>query len=152
MNAAHYHLLINHAPIFGSLFGFFIFLWGIIRKDPMIKKVAAYLFLFTALTAIIATQTGEGAEEVAEDIPAVSHHAIHEHEEAAEASMWLIYLTAFASMGWLVADHKKASYERIIGIILLLLAIGTVGSLAYTGYKGGEIRHPEISSSFNSEH
>jgi len=44
MNQTHIHLLITHLPIFGSMIGAFVLLYGIFTKSIQ-TKTAAYLVL-----------------------------------------------------------------------------------------------------------
>lgn len=38
MSAAHVHLLLNHIPILGSIFGLLVLCYGIWRKSDEIKR------------------------------------------------------------------------------------------------------------------
>ena len=61
-NAAHWHLLVNHLPIVGGMFGILILLWGIIRKNNLFVNLSLIVFVACAVFSIIASQTGESAE------------------------------------------------------------------------------------------
>ena len=64
MNQAYMHLLTNHIPVLGMVFGFIILMWGIISRKKEIKMVAYFLFLAASLGGLIAFNTGEAAEDV----------------------------------------------------------------------------------------
>ena len=66
MNDAHLHLLVNHFPIIGTIFGLGILIAGIIFKNNAVKNVSYVIFIVTAIFALIAMSTGEGAEEIVE--------------------------------------------------------------------------------------
>lgn len=38
MNGAHLHLLLNHLPILGSLFGFVLLLVALARRQPLLVR------------------------------------------------------------------------------------------------------------------
>ncbi len=40
MNWAHVHLLINHIPVLGTLFGALLLVFGIVKKNEEIKRVS----------------------------------------------------------------------------------------------------------------
>ncbi|MFC7671286.1 hypothetical protein ACFQT0_30695 [Hymenobacter humi] len=85
MNQAHWHLLLNHAPILGSLFGLVLLLLAVaLRLQPVLLRTGLVTLIVAALLTIPTQLTGDGAEEVVEDQPGVSEPLIHEHEEAAE--------------------------------------------------------------------
>ena len=84
MNEAHLHMVVNHFPIIGTIFGLGILIAGIVLKNKTIKNTAYCLFIVAAVFAAISMGTGEGAEEMVEDMPSVGKQIIHEHEEMAE--------------------------------------------------------------------
>lgn len=144
MNGAEYHLIVNHIPIFSVGFGVIILIWGMVKNSNAIKQIAAVLFVLGALSSYIAMETGHEAEEVVEDIPTVTHQLIHEHEENAEVSLWLSIGLGVLSLVWLFADNLNLSFKKPLLIVTLILGFVTVGSLVYTAYLGGHIRHTEI--------
>lgn len=72
MNSAHLHLLINHFPIIGSIIGGFVLGYGIWSKSIQTKIAAYYVLLASTAGAVIAYLTGEGAEEIIENVQGIS--------------------------------------------------------------------------------
>ena len=72
MDWTHFHLMMNHVPVLGSIFGFVLLAWGMLRGSTEIKKVALTILVLTALFAIPVYLTGEPAEETVEALPGVS--------------------------------------------------------------------------------
>ncbi len=72
MNQAHFHLILNHLPILGILFGLIILTGGFLTKNAAVKRTALGMFVLSAIFAIPAYLTGEGAEEVVENLPGVN--------------------------------------------------------------------------------
>ena len=58
MNQAHLHLLLNHLPILGALFGLLILAGGFLLKYDTVKRTALGLFVLSAILAIPAYLTG----------------------------------------------------------------------------------------------
>jgi len=143
MNAAHIHLIVNHIPIITTLIGIFVLGWGMYKKDISIRNIAFVLFIIGAVSSFVAIETGESAEDIVEEVTSISHDAIHDHEEAAELSLWFAVVMGLLSMGALAVRKLKLRFETGLNIAILITALVTLGVLAYTGYKGGEIRHPE---------
>ncbi len=79
MNDAHLHMVVNHFPIIGTIFGLGILITGIALKNKVINNVAYVLFVVAAVFAAVSMATGEGAEEIAEKLPSVTDQIIHEH-------------------------------------------------------------------------
>jgi len=147
MNAAHLHLLINHIPIFGVLFGMIAMAWSLLNQSRDMRLAAALLFMLSGIFSWIALETGEGAEEQVEHLPGVSESIIHDHEEAAEAANVAILILAGGSLFLLASSRFRPQWDRPIRMALVVGALVTSGLLARTAYLGGQIRHTEIRSS-----
>ncbi|MBL0274197.1 MAG: hypothetical protein IPQ06_14300 [Chitinophagaceae bacterium] len=144
MNATHFHLLLNHFPVVGTLIGSLLLLWGIIRKQNTIKSVAAVILAVMAALAIPVFLTGEPAEESVEDLPGVSEALIGLHEDAATIAIWLMGVTGMASLVALIAAWKKNKAANLLFVITFFLSAVCFAAMARTGYYGGQIRHTEI--------
>lgn len=146
MNEAHFHLTVNHLPIIIPIVGFLILVGGMILKSEIIKRTAYAVFFLGALTTIPAFASGEGAEEMVEHIEGVTHHIIHEHEEAAETFALLSYALGLLSLIALWANWKKKSIANTAQYVILVLSLAVLFTGRKTGTTGGEIRHTEIRS------
>ncbi|MBC6608826.1 hypothetical protein H8B13_18530 [Hymenobacter sp. BT188] len=151
MNPAHWHLLINHVPILGSLFGLLLLLLAVVlRTQPVLLRTGLATLLVAALLTIPTQVSGDGAEETVEDLPGVSEALIHAHEEAAELSFWVMEATgvlALISLLLLARGHTRAG---LVTYLTLAGALASFGLLARTGYLGGQIMHPEARSTFGT--
>lgn len=144
MNDAYLHLVVNHFPVFSMLFGLCILGWGLWKKQESIQNIAMVLFILGAITSYIAVETGEGAEEIVEDyVTSISHDTIHGHEEAAEIAMWFSVLTGGLALAGLFVVNYNLRYKNVLLGVLMIAALAAVGTLLYTAYEGGKIRHPE---------
>ena len=143
MNQAHLHMVFNHFPIIGLFFGIGILAFGIFKKHTILVNTAYVMFIFCMIMAKATMMTGEGAEEMAEEL-GLSHDLIHTHEEFAETYMKALYVLGIVSILGLVANIKKHSKALIISFIVMILAIGSAALSKSVGTSGGEIRHTEI--------
>lgn len=146
MNEAHWHLIVNHLPIIFPLVGLIVMITGIISKSEAIKRTAFMIFIFGALTSIMAMETGEGAEEIVEKINDVSENYIKIHEETAETFAILSYILGGISILGLWTNFKEAKISKIISLVTLAFALVVLNFGRLTGTTGGEIRHTEIRS------
>lgn len=144
MNDAHLHLVVNHFPIIGSIFGLGILITGIILKNNSVKNTAYVLFIVTAIFAAFSMGTGDGAEEMVEDMPNIGKQIIHEHEEIAQKLALALYLLAAISLTGLILNLKNHSKAKLVSFIAAIVAIGAVYIATLVGTSGGEIRHTEI--------
>ena len=145
MNQAYMHLLTNHIPVFGLLFGTTILLWGIISRGKQIKMVAYFLFVAACVGGLITFNTGEAAEDIAKKTEGISKSVIHDHEEAGEAAIYLIVGVGIIALFGFYAEVKENKKTSAISIAILVVAIVAFILTARTSYLGGKIRHTEIS-------
>ncbi|HMT53898.1 MAG: hypothetical protein IPG48_14855 [Saprospiraceae bacterium] len=144
MNDAHFHLVFNHFPIIVPIVGMLILIVGFFVDSDVVKRTAFGVFIFGAIMTFPAMFTGEGAEEVAEKLPGITHDIIHEHEEKAEVFAILSYILGLLSIGALWASLKQKSFANILSIAVLLLGLVGFYLGRQVGTSGGEIRHTEI--------
>ena len=146
MNQAHLHLLLNHLPILGTLFGILILASGFLLKNNTVKRTALGIFVLSALCAIPAYLTGEGAEEVVESLPGVSENLMEAHEELANIFLWMVGALGLLSLATFYADFKSKTIASTLYALTFVAAIGTMVFAQRVGSSGGEIRHTEIRS------
>lgn len=144
MNDAHLHLLVNHFPIIVTFLGFGILIVGMFLKNNSVKNTAYFLFVVAALFALASMATGEGAEELVEDMPNIGKAIIHEHEELAEKLALVLYATGLFSLLSLYTSIKKNKFANKLSIVTLILALAASILAIGVGNSGGEIRHTEI--------
>lgn len=143
MNAAQVHLLLNHIPVLGTLFGLILLLIALWRNNPTLSHTALITFIVAAVVVLPVDWSGEGAEEIVEEL-GVSHDLIHTHEEMAELSVGLMLGLGALSIFTLWLTWQMSALSRLFGFLTLFLALITFASMARTAHSGGEIRHPEL--------
>ncbi len=144
MNDAHLHMVVNHFPIIGTIFGLGILIVGLILKNNSVKNTAYWVFIIAAIFAFAAAYTGDGAEEIVEDMPNIGNQIIHEHEELADKFALIMYVTGFFSLMSLLANVKNHKFAKLLSFITLTLALVAAILSKSVGTSGGEIRHTEI--------
>lgn len=144
MLPTHIHLMITHLPIFGSMLGLLVLLYGIIRNSAEVKKAAYIVFFVSAIGGMVANATGEEAEEFVEHLPGYSHSVIHEHEEFAEKAIVSIVALGLLAIAGFVGESMQKSWAKPLTWVVLLAAIVMASLTSYTGYLGGHITHTEI--------
>lgn len=146
MNDAHLHLILNHLPIIIPAIGLLVMIGGLIFSSEIVKRVAYLIFILGAIAAFPAFSTGEGAEEVVENLPGVNEQLIKTHEEIAETFSILCYILGGVSLLGLWSNFYKKSFSNSVSYVIILISIITLYYAKQTGTTGGEIRHTEIRS------
>jgi uncharacterized membrane protein len=143
MNAAHLHIILVHLPIILVPTATIILATGMLIKQSAVTSVALSLFVVASLFSIPAFLIGEEAEEMIEHLPGISEDVIEEHEEAAEVAFWSTLLVGGVGLGTLAIRNRAPGLSKLAMKLLILTGTAASTSLAYTGYEGGKIRHPE---------
>ena len=141
MNGAHWHLVVNHLPIIFPVVGAIVMVTGLVSKSSAVKRTAFMIFILGAIAAIAAMNTGEGAEEVVENLSGITEKYIKSHEETAETFALLSYILGGISLIGLWASFKKKTFSNLITFGTLLFALVVLFFAKQTGTTGGEIRH-----------
>ena len=145
MDLTHLHLILNHLPVVGVIFGFLILLWGVLRGYEEVKNVGLLVLVFTAAAAVPVYLTGEPAEEAVENLPGVAEQLIELHEDSALISLILAIVTGALALAALLSKRFSiAALARFSTIAVLLLSFVTGAFMARTANLGGQIRHTEI--------
>ena len=146
MNQTHLHLLITHLPIFGSLLGAIVLVYGLWVKSNQTKIASYIVFIISSIGAGISYLTGEAAEERVEDMQGVAKKMIEEHEEFAIVALVSLIILGLASAIGLFLTLKKPLLTGTIAWAILFISIVSFALVAWTGYLGGQIRHTEVNS------
>ena len=133
MSAAHLHAMIIHFPIALLMVGFLSEIIALFYNRILFRKIAFYLLLLGAVGAISAYISGGYAAEGIETGRLAE--AIEAHEEAALITLWLAIITAIYRAALLFFKYER-SWTKWVGILLFA---ALVGSIIYTGDKGGEL-------------
>lgn len=147
MDQTHLHLVITHLPVFGSILGAFVLLYGMWQKSDQTVMAAYYLFVLSAIGAVIAYLTGEAAEETVEQLQGIAETAIEGHEHFAVNALAGLIVLGAVSTGGIIFTLKRQAVSKAYASIVLLISLVAFGLTARTAYLGGQIRHIEIAGS-----
>jgi uncharacterized membrane protein len=144
MNITHFHLLLNHFPIVGTLIAAAIMVYAIIKNNAKFKDLAAVLIVALAIITVIVNSTGEGAEDAVENLAGINQAAIEAHEDAAKPALILSIAAGLFCAIYLVQSIRKLPLRKTVFIVSAILTVLTFAAMARTGYYGRQIRHTEL--------
>lgn len=145
MDAAHLHLLLNHVPVLGAVFGLLLIVYAMVRDSDEVVRAALWTLGLVGAAAVVVYLTGEPAEELIEslDPPGFSHDALERHEAVA---LWATVAAAAVGVFALLTlwVHRARPVPRKIRGVLLVVALGLAGVMGWAANSGGQVRHQEI--------
>ena len=133
ISATHLHAMIIHFPIALLIAGFLSEVIALISKKEFFRNVAFYLLVLGAMGAGAAYLSGDYAGEGIEDGPLEGPMELH--EKAATITLWLSVATALFG-AFMFYFKSKVALTKLVSIILFA---ATIGSVAWTGYLGGQL-------------
>src|SRR5438128_933477 len=130
MSAAHVHLLLNHIPILGNIFGLLLLCYGMGRKNDEIERASLGVFVLTALLTIPVYLSGDGAAQIVGNLPGVSTAIIEHHDNAATITIVAIEILGAVSLLGLWLSRRSRRELRgwmILGVLLLAMISSGLG-------------------------
>ena len=146
MNMTHLHLLLNHVPVLGTVFGVALFASGFWRKSQQLNRAGLTVFLLSALIAVPVYLTGENAESVVKPLPGFSKAITEQHEEIAAKAFGGIVALGVAALAGLILFRGARTIPAWFGTSILLASVVVSGLMLWTASTGGQVRHTEIRS------
>ena len=147
MNAAHFHLIINHFPVIGTIITMFLLFIGILKKSDDVKKAAMLVLILTAVITIPVYISGDGAQEMIEgNYDDVDEQYIDEHEDFALYSFIAMDIVGALAILSMFIFKKPKEISNSFAVIMFALVLAVNGMMAYTANLGGKIHHPEVRS------
>jgi hypothetical protein len=142
-SGAHLHLLVNHAPIFGSLFALALLVASYFTSADVLRKTALAVLIATALAAAAADLSGDAAEDAIRGFPGVKREVIHAHEDMADKAYYLADALGVLALAGLIR-WRRQSVPGSATLVAVLATCIVAGAMAYTALLGGRIRHTEV--------
>lgn len=143
MSGPHIHLILNHFPVVGATAAAGLLTLAVLMRRDVLARAGLWALVVSAAAGVPVYLSGEGAEDVVEEL-GVADAVIEAHEEAALlALVALLVLGAVAASAlWLYRRRAEVPRKLVIGLWVLSLGAGLL--VARAANRGGEIRHTEI--------
>jgi len=143
MTPAHLHLMLNHFTVVGSVVGFALLAWAMLRRSREAVMLSLTCNVVIALISIPVYFTGEPASDQVAHLDGVAPDAIEEHEEAANFAFAAVECVGALALAGLLL-FRTEPVPRWFLTITLVGALLSVGTVIYTADRGRRIRHTEL--------
>jgi|SRR5690348_4904918 len=143
MSIVHLHLLLNHLPVIGSVFGLLLLAVALWRGSGELTRVSLGFLALIGAASVAVFLTGEPAQDAVEKLPGFSEAIADRHEDAALlATIVTGTIGALALAALLI--YRRRAVPRWVTTIGLVCALGSTALMGYVANLGGQIRHTEI--------
>jgi uncharacterized membrane protein len=143
---SHVHIILNHLPTVGFVFALVFYIAALIMNNVVMKRSSLVLFVICGVLGVPTFVTGNASMWALTDPPVngISKAVINAHRDFALFSLFGLGFTGVTS--W-IALWRYRHLGRFSGrslTVILIFAVITLGILAETGHRGGQINHAEI--------
>lgn len=143
MNPAHLHLVLNHFPVVGTVAAAALLTLALLLGRAVLFRAGLWALIASAVLVVPVYLSGEGAEDVAEELGA-AEALVEAHEEAALVVLVALLLVGAVAVALLWILRRREELSRKPMALAWALSLGAVALTAWTANRGGQIRHPEI--------
>jgi len=146
MTLTHFHLMLNHLPIFGMIVLFFLMAHAVLFKKEKLVKLYLWYFAAAALITIPVYLTGDPSSEYLKSVfPGINNDLLENHETFGNISFYIILALGVSGLAALRFFRNKEVLPAWFKYTFLIVALISVFAISWTGKTGGEIMHSEIS-------
>ena len=143
---SHVHMILNHFPTVGFVMALAFFIAGLVMNNDVMKRSGLVAFVICAILGAPTYVTGAAAMWALTDPPiaGITKASIDAHRDMALLSLFGLAFTGGAA--WMILWRYRylgRFTSRSLNLVLIF-AIITLGVMAETGHRGGQINHPEI--------
>jgi uncharacterized membrane protein len=143
LSGVHLHLLVNHAPVFGTLFALALLIASYFTSADVLRRTAFVVLIGSAIAGAAANLSGDAAEDAIRGFPGVRRELIHAHEEMGDKAYYLGIVLGVLALIALIRWRRRPIPAVATHVAVLATAF-VAGAFAYTALLGGRIRHTEI--------
>ena len=142
---SHVHIIVNHFPTVGVTLTLALFIAGLAMKNDGIKRASLALFAIFGILGAPTYVTGAAAMWALKDVPGgISQAAINAHRDFAMFSLFGLAATGMTAYFEVWRYRYLQRFSNTMLYLTLTFAVITLGLMAETGHRGGQINHPEI--------
>jgi uncharacterized membrane protein len=145
---SHAHLILNHFPTAGFVFGIAALVTALVADNAAMKKGSLILFVILGILGVPTYVAGTAAMWALTQptIPEISKAVINSHRDMA---LWTLFgLAVTGATAWieLWRARSQGSFSKQSLYLVLGFSVVTLAIMTETGHRGGLINHPEIRS------
>src|SRR5437899_4331749 len=141
---SHAHLILTHVATVGFVFALLFYIAALVMNSVVMKRASLVVFVVCAILGVPTYVTGAASMWALTGVPGISRAVVNAHRDMA---LWTLFGLAFTGVtAWIELwrfRHLGRFSNRSLYLVLAF-AIITLGVMAETGHRGGQINHPEI--------
>jgi uncharacterized membrane protein len=143
---SHVHMILNHFPTVGFVLALGLYVVALVMRDVVMTRACLVLFVICGILGVPTYVTGNASMWALTDppIPGITKAVINAHRDMALLMLFGLAFTGVAAWIELWRFRHLGRFSNRSLYLVLAFAIITLGVMAETGHRGGQIAHPEI--------
>jgi uncharacterized membrane protein len=143
---SHVHMILNHFPTVGFVFALGLYIVALIINNTVMKRTGLVLFVMCAILGVPTFVTGNASMWALTDpvVKGISKAVINAHRDWALYTLFGLAFTGVTAWVELWRYRQLGRFSNLSLALVLIFGIITLGIMAETGHRGGQINHPEI--------
>jgi uncharacterized membrane protein len=143
---SHFHMILNHFPTVGFTMALVLYLIALFMNNDVMKRTSLAVFTICGVLGVPTYVTGAASMWALTDppMPEVSKAVINAHRDMALMTLFGLAFTGGTSWIELWRYRYLGRFSKTSLYLILAFAVITLGVMAETGHRGGQINHPEI--------
>lgn len=142
-SGAHFHLLVNHAPVMAAFFALVLLLASYIWSPDVLRRTALVTLVGMALAGAAAYYSGDPAAHAVRGLPGVTRAAVHAHSSFADLTIIAAGVVGVIALILLIRT-RNGPVSSTVAAIALVCTLAATALVSYTALLGGRIRHSEV--------
>ena len=143
---SHVHIVLNHFPTVGFVMVLAFYVIALVMNNDVLKRSSLVVFVICSIVGVPTYVTGAAAmwALTVPPIPEISKAVINAHRDMA---LWTLFGLGFTGVtAWIELWRYRyiGRFSKTSLYLVLAFAVITLGIMAETGHRGGQINHPEI--------
>jgi uncharacterized membrane protein len=141
------HLILNHVPLVGLVFGLIFSVSGMKRSSPQAYLAGLRIFLGIGVINILIVLSGLRSADLLSGASWIDATAVAQHRRVGIMTLALLLgLSAFSGTILFRLNRGFAHPSRQVQTTILIIAIVGFGMVLWTSSLGGKLRHTELKS------
>jgi uncharacterized membrane protein len=143
---SHVHIILNHFPTVGFVFALGLYIVALIINNTVMKRTGLVLFVMCAILGVPTFVTGNASMWALTEpaVKGISKAVINAHRDWALYTLFGLAFTGVTAWVELWRYRQLGRFSNLSLALVLIFGIVTLGIMAETGHRGGQINHPEI--------
>ena len=145
MTPVHAHLVLNHIPVVGLLFGLVFLIAGVRRSSEPTLRVALRIFVAIGFIAIPVAISGLVSASMLQGAAWMDANAVNKHQLAGILTLVVLSgLAVFSGVVLRASSRKNSRMSARAKLAVSVLAAAALVMISWTSNLGGAIRHTEL--------